>query len=550
MHLDPLDVPSPSPSSTPTPRAERRTWARRLARHCVAPFAGTALSPNHITSVRIVIGAGACLLLAWGTRHGDIWAGALWLVAVLLDRADGEFARMTGRTSAFGHRLDYASDVVLSALFFIAAGIGARAELGNWGIAAGIAAAIGVTAAQVFAEAIDLRQAASGEKAFPGIDGFDFEDATLAFALVVWAGWHGWFVAAASVGAPAFAAFAWVRLQRVRSPEGVGGSRAVWAAVMLLLGACLVVVAVRSTDLDTVGRHLGQLDIGAVAALLGLYLLRTVADAVSWHLTLPSMPAMPRALYRLWTILMAGGAIVRGTPLGGLGGESLKVIVLRRRHGIPYPEAAASLVLTRTTDVVALVVFVGLGLGVAAHDGVLPGAVAVAAGAGLLTVAAAFVLVQRLGLVARCERRLGPARGPTHLPRMLRALARLEDALAGFYAEHPGRFLLSVVASACELAIGMLAVYLALHYLGHPASMTDALAIEAIVLLVTAALFFVPGNLGTQEGALTLACEVLLGSPALGLALAAIRRGRDVLWIAAGFGLASWHSLYRGAEHR
>ena len=61
------------------------------------------------------------------------------MLACLLDHADGELARMTGRTSTFGHYYDQIADgLVLTALFL---GIGAGLSGGEPG---GLALRLGV----------------------------------------------------------------------------------------------------------------------------------------------------------------------------------------------------------------------------------------------------------------------------------------------------------------------------------------------------------------------------------------------------------------------
>ena len=47
-------------------------------------------------------------------------------------------------------------------------------------------------------------------------------------------------------------------------------------------------------------------------------------------------------------------------------------------------------------------------------------------------------------------------------------------------------------------------------------------------------LFFIPSNLGTQEGVFVLAVNVIKDSTPLGLAVAIIRRLREVAWISIG----------------
>ena len=147
-------------------------------------------------------------------RNWAIWGGWLWLLSAFLDRADGELARVTGKTSPGGQVFDMFYDLTVTSLFFLGVGLGLRDEifldfeLGQWPIWLG---ADGVFAAEIFAEFIDRAEADTGEKAYPGIWGFDFDDILYLFAPVVWLDWHLYFVLGATVGAPTSAFFTWYK---------------------------------------------------------------------------------------------------------------------------------------------------------------------------------------------------------------------------------------------------------------------------------------------------------------------------------------------------
>lgn len=194
------------------------SWTHKIARVCILPLVDSPVTPNHLTTLRLVTGIAACAAFAVGERSWDIWGGWLWLLSAFLDRADGELARVGGKTSPGGHRYDMVCDITVTSLFFLGAGIGLREGfLGNWAILLGAMGAAGVFAAELFAEAIDSRQADTGEKAYPGIWGFDFDDVLYLFAPIVWLGWQMPFVVGASVGAPAFALLTWWKLRKLGS---------------------------------------------------------------------------------------------------------------------------------------------------------------------------------------------------------------------------------------------------------------------------------------------------------------------------------------------
>jgi phosphatidylglycerophosphate synthase len=193
------------------------SWTHKIARICILPLVDTSVLPNHLTTARLATGLAACAAFAVGERSWEVWGGWLWLLSAFLDRADGELARASGKTSPWGHKYDYVCDILVTALFFLSAGIGLRESwLGGWAIVAGLAGTLGVFAAEVLAEKIDGIKQDTGEKAYPGFAGFDFDDVLYLFAPVVWLGWQLPFVLGAAVGAPAFALLTWHKLRSLR----------------------------------------------------------------------------------------------------------------------------------------------------------------------------------------------------------------------------------------------------------------------------------------------------------------------------------------------
>ncbi len=191
------------------------SWTHKIARVCILPLVNTPVTPNHLTVLRLITGLAACGLLAIGSSDGNLWGGVLWLISAFLDRADGELARVSGKTSEWGHKFDYFCDVTVTALFFLGIGIGLReSSLGLWSIVMGISASAGVVAAEILAEIIDQAQKDTGEKAYSGFAGFDFDDVLYLFAPVVWLNLHLPFLVGASVGAPIFALITWYRLPK------------------------------------------------------------------------------------------------------------------------------------------------------------------------------------------------------------------------------------------------------------------------------------------------------------------------------------------------
>jgi phosphatidylglycerophosphate synthase len=177
---------------------------------------GTWVRPNHLTTLRLLSGLAACVLLAWGSNVGMAWGGAVWLVSAFLDRADGELARIGNMMSRGGHVYDYYADTIINAGFFVAIGIGLRQSwLGHWSLRLGLLTGLSVFLCSVFAEWLELRSP-PGTRAYSGKWGFDPDDALYLMGPLAWLGWLGPILIGASIGAPAMMLITGVRLLRLR----------------------------------------------------------------------------------------------------------------------------------------------------------------------------------------------------------------------------------------------------------------------------------------------------------------------------------------------
>ena len=194
------------------------TWSHAAARVMVRPLLGTPIKPNHLTTLRLLTGAAACVLLAFGTFQMNLWAGILWIVSAFLDRADGELARIGNMQSRSGHLYDYYTDVVINSAFFLGAGFGVQHSwLGVWAIPAGVVACIAMLICCWLSEVFeDL--SGPGIRTWEGAWGFQPDDALY---LLGPAAWTGALLLAPAVFLSAIctsimAVVIWVRLERLR----------------------------------------------------------------------------------------------------------------------------------------------------------------------------------------------------------------------------------------------------------------------------------------------------------------------------------------------
>ncbi|SEC07501.1 CDP-alcohol phosphatidyltransferase [Rhizobiales bacterium GAS191] len=193
------------------------SWTHLLARQLVRPLVGTAVTPNHLTTLRLLSGLAACACFALGTSAGMAWGGAIWLVSALLDRADGELARIGNMMSEAGHRYDYYTDVLVNTAFFVAIGVGLRHTwLGDWSIPLGLLAGGALLLCMWWSELLE-RRSEPNTRAYEGRWGFDPDDALYLMAPFAWLGWLEPVLVGAAAVAPVVAAVTGIRLLRLMS---------------------------------------------------------------------------------------------------------------------------------------------------------------------------------------------------------------------------------------------------------------------------------------------------------------------------------------------
>jgi putative membrane protein len=278
---------------------------------------------------------------------------------------------------------------------------------------------------------------------------------------------------------------------------------------------------------------------GLVAAAL-FHAVPMALNGRAWQVVLPGAKR-PR-LHEMTLAVWLRGSVNALLPVARVGGELVAYRVVRH-FGVRRAPAAAGLVVTMALSLCSQIVFtllgvallVGLGRGAGLVDDLLMGALL------MVVVAGAFLAFQRLGAFAVIARIVnGAASG--RFGALLGHSARVDRAVSAMYRRRA-----ALAACFGWQTLGWLAgageIWLALHFLGHPVGVREALAIEAIVQAATSVAFAVPGALGVQEAAFLVVGTALGIDGPTALALAASRRLRDAVVFFPG--LLAWHRLER-----
>ena len=316
--------------------------------------------------------------------------------------------------------------------------------------------------------------------------------------------------------------------------------------IFLLVGLGLLAWIFAQVDLDALIEAVSAIGWGA-AAVLAVYALVFTADTGVWLLTIPSFPADARHLYASWKVRIVGELFNVITPLAGFGGEPVKAALLKRHYGVGLREGTASVILYRTVTTLALVAFLCGGFALAMNAPAFPPAQKGVAGAGLAALTLGivlFFLVQRFRISTLTGTWLSSLRIGRALEGVLHHIRDVDERLVRFYTRDPRRLMAALGFSSLAWLLGALEIYVALHFLGQPVSFWEAWVIEGAAQLVRAGTFLIPASLGAQDGALFLVTAAMTGQPTTGLALAVVRRFRELVWLAGG-ALVGWTFMPR-----
>ncbi len=187
------------PADKPTSHRDggQELYDQRFARVLIArPLARTPVTPNQLTVAIFDIELMAIGMFVTGDRALAHWAAGIFVFARFADHADGELARLTGKTSKLGFYLDFVTGALSYALLFLGLGIGAMqggwhgfglsgAGLDMWVVAIGGSTCLAVLINTTL-QYIDEQRQGIEEMAYAKAGGFAVEDAIYLMAPIIW----------------------------------------------------------------------------------------------------------------------------------------------------------------------------------------------------------------------------------------------------------------------------------------------------------------------------------------------------------------------------
>ena len=197
--------------------APARPWDARLARWLVTPLKDTRVTPNHLTTVRLLTGLAGALFLARGEFGAINIGAALIVLSNFIDHTDGELARISGKSSRLGHFYDLACDALVTVALFVCIGVGVALHSDRpfaqpivLGGVAGIAVAL-IFYLRMRIESLAGKAGTQQANAY----GFETEDVLYLLPAITLSSQLEPFIVAAAIGAPIFAVWVVLDYRRV-----------------------------------------------------------------------------------------------------------------------------------------------------------------------------------------------------------------------------------------------------------------------------------------------------------------------------------------------
>ena len=305
----------------------------------------------------------------------------------------------------------------------------------------------------------------------------------------------------------------------------------VTAAAAALAGLALFAYAVRRAGVAEIVDGIQRVGWGLLA-ILALAGLRFLIRAECWRWCLPPGTSFPRP--RALAAFLAGDAVGNVTPLGLLASEPTKVLLTR--HHLATREAVSSLAVENLVYAASVIAMVAVGLAAAAATVPMPRAWLTIIVALLMALGAGTIVVVR-AMRGTWDERRGPR------PRWRERLAAVREEVLRFSGGYPRRLWRVLALDLAFHALAVLEVFLTLRWvLGDQSpTLVQAVVFEALNRVITVAFKFVPFRVGVDEASAAALAPILAVNPAAGVALAVVRKIRNLFWAAIGLMLVGAH---------
>lgn len=304
-------------------------------------------------------------------------------------------------------------------------------------------------------------------------------------------------------------------------------------------------------NFSTVVAHVQQIGIASPLIFLPV-LMMSLADSQAWaacFITGRRGFTFPEA----FTFRVATDALHNSLPAGVAVAETVRPMVAKRLLGVPYPDGIAAGIISKLNTAVTNLVFLIIGIVILAFfiGGNEPAGTALGS-PGLYVIG--IIVVMAIGGLLWL-----PYRGTTftalrnfllkipvkqvhaYIEKHGASLLTLDAYIQTFTREHKSNLYKSIFLYLIGWFVTAFETYIIVTLLGQEITLLQAIAIESSISFVRIVFFFLPAAVGAQEvGFLTLFTALGIAEPVTtSAAFIFLRRSKEIVWIALGFGFFS-----------
>jgi uncharacterized protein (TIRG00374 family) len=245
-------------------------------------------------------------------------------------------------------------------------------------------------------------------------------------------------------------------------------------------------------------------------------------------------------IWRLFHARFVGESINRITPFIDMGGEPLKIILIWKKGLAPLDESITAVCISRIIYVLTEIIFVFIGFGLLmffdpSRTLVIGTIIAIAMSfvhLGLLVSAQAGGLIKAIPNISKW---LGietkEAQGEN-------LWEKADKAMRSFYKNRKKDFAIAVFWQEIGWITVFFEIYFIFKILGVDITLTQAFVMQSTLEVIRTVSFYIPGNIGAQEGGLGYLASQLGFTATDGFAISLIKRFR--LLVITGIGLGMW----------
>jgi uncharacterized protein (TIRG00374 family) len=304
--------------------------------------------------------------------------------------------------------------------------------------------------------------------------------------------------------------------------------------LMTVVGGVFLGILIYSFGWGEVLGYLRKIGPGWLS-LLGQEILLLLANTAAWNYAFTA-DSRNVALWDLLKMRLVGDSLNYLIP-AEVAGEIWRINSLRQE--MPMAQGAASVTVAKFNNFFAAILFITLGLFLAAPLAPLKPGLVPWLWVGAFICFALLVLFY-LSLRRRWFDRLEvylkkwlPSRVYSHLP--VHQIDEIENNIGAYLAQEHRSMAISVAFSVLGWALGVLEVFLIFYFLELPTDLATLVTVQTLSILMEICFFFIPIKLGTKEGGGVLIFMALGLSPAAGLSFGIVHRLKEL--ISSGIGL-------------